>query len=224
MIYRTFASKRVMCRTHVPKHSTETSARSKAFQGFTLIETIIVIAATTLIFITLGTLLAYFYKTNAYTLEQSIAVGQARRGVEDAMKYMREASYGSDGSYPIESAATSSITFYANINSDWAIEKVTYVLQDGTLYRVSAEPMGSPPSYTGGAPATTTVAVSVVNNSSTPLFRYFDDTGTELVMPVNVSKIASIETTVVIDVNVNRAPVSFTLSGGATLRNLKNQL
>ncbi len=194
-------------------------------RGFTLIETIVVIAMTALIMVTLGTLLAYFYKTNAYTLQQSIAVGQARLGVEDAMKYLREASYGDDGSYPIESVATSSITFYANIsNASPSIARVTYTLQQGTLYRVVEASAGNPPSYVGAPSATTTIATSVVNDATTPVFRYFDNTGTELTMPVNISKIASIETTVVVDVNVNRAPVAFTLSGAATLRNLKNQL
>ena len=72
---------------------------------------------------------------------------QARSGVEDAMKYLREASYGSDGSYPIASVATSSITFYANVNNDTFIEQVTYLLQNGTFYRVVGEPSGNPPTY-----------------------------------------------------------------------------
>lgn len=197
---------------------------SKCFgAGFTLIETIVVIAMTVLIFITLGTLLAYFYKTNAYALEQSSAVGQARSGVEDAMKYLREASYGSDGSYPIASVATSSITFYANVDNDTFIEQVTYLLRNGTFYRVVGEPSGNPPTYANETFSTSTIATSVVNATSTPVFRYFDNTGAELSAPINISKIISIKTTVVVDVNVNRAPVAFTLSGGATLRNLRNQ-
>ncbi|MHB0865874.1 MAG: PulJ/GspJ family protein [Minisyncoccota bacterium] len=192
--------------------------------GFTLVETLVVIAITALISITLGVLLSYFYKTNQYTLEQSTAVAHARTGIEDAMRYLREASYGSDGSYPVESVSTSSIVFYANVNTDVAIERVTYSLQGGTLYRTVTEPAGNPPSYVGSIPATTTVATAVVNDPSTPVFQYYDNTGTELTAPVNVSKIASVKTTVVIDVNANRAPVSFTLSGGATLRNLKVQL
>ena len=191
--------------------------------GFTLIETVVVIGVTALIMVTLGTLLAYFYKTNAYTLQQATAVAEARRGVDDAMQYLREASYGSDGSYPIESAATSSITFYANIDSSSAIEKVTYALQGGTLYRIVAEPVGNPLTYTGATLATTTIATQVVNATSTPVFLYFDSSGTQLSMPANISKIASVETTVVIDVDVNRAPVAYTLSGGATLRNLRAQ-
>lgn len=192
-------------------------------RAFTLVETVIAVAATALIMVTLGSLIVYFYKTNAYTLEQSIAVGQARRGVEDAMKNLREASYGDDGSYPVASVATSSIRFYANLDSAANIEQVTYTLKNATLYRVVVSSVGNPPSYTGGTVATTTVTTSVVNATSTPVFRYFDNTGTELSTPVDISNIASIQTTLVIDVNVNRAPVSFTLSGGATLRNLKSQ-
>lgn len=192
-------------------------------KAFTLIETIMVIALTALISLTLGTLIVYFYKTDAYAIEQSTAVAQARRGVEDAMRYLREASYGSDGSYPIQSVATSSITFYANVDSDAVIERISYSLIKRVLYRTVTQPAGNPPVYTG-AVSTSTIATPVVNAPGTPIFRYFDGNGVELASPVNISKIASVSTTVVIDTNLARAPVSFTLSGGATLRNLREQL
>ena len=194
-----------------------------SIRAFTLVETVVTAAATALVFVTLGVLLSYFYKTNSFTLEQSTAVGQARRGVEDAMLYLREASYGSDGSYPIKSVATSSITFYANTNNDSAIEQVTYKIINRTFYRTVAAPIGSPLTYVGASISTSTVATSVINGTSTPAFRYFDNAGSELFSPVDISGIASIRTTIVIDVNVNRTPVAFTLSGWATLRNLKNQ-
>lgn len=191
------------------------------YRAFTLVETVVVVALTAFMMLVLSVLLVYFYKTNAYTLEESISVAEARRGVEDAMKYLREASYGSDGSYPIANAATSTITFYADMNNDGVVERVTYVLENGTLYRLSEAPSGNPPSYVGAAVSTSTVATSVTNGTSTPMFRYFDSSGAELTAPVNLADIGSIETTVVVDVNVNRAPVAFTLSGGATLRNLQ---
>jgi type II secretory pathway pseudopilin PulG len=192
--------------------------------GFTLVETIVVAATTALIFVVIGMLLSYFYKTNEYTLEQSVAVWNARNGVEDAMTHLREASYGSDGSYPIASAATSSITFYANINNDSYIERVTYSFINGVLYRTVAEPYGNPVSYSSTTISTTTVATSVINGTSTPVFTYFDDTGAQLSTPTNIKNISSVDTTVIIDVNVNRAPVPFTLSSSATLRNLREQL
>lgn len=191
--------------------------------GFTLIETMVVVSMTALVLTTLGSLISYFYKTNAYALEQSIAVVQARKGVGDAMLYLREASYGSDGSYPIKSAATSSITFYANTDDDPTVEMVTYSLIDKTLYRTVTTPVGDPLSYASATIATSTVSLPVTNGASTPLFRYFNNAGAELFSPVDISDIASIQATVVVDVNVNRSPVAFTLSGGATLRNLQNR-
>jgi type II secretory pathway pseudopilin PulG len=196
---------------------------AKARRAFTLVETVVVIAITALILVTLGVLLSYFYKTNKYTLEQAVQVEQARRGVEDALRYLREASYGSDGSYPIKTAATSTITFYTNVDSDQVIERVTYALISGTFYRVVTQPAGNPPAYTG-AISTSTLSMPVVNSTSTPVFHYFDDTGAELPTPANIAQIASVQTTLVVDANINRAPISFTLSGGATLRNLRDQL
>jgi type II secretory pathway pseudopilin PulG len=191
--------------------------------GFTLVETVVVIALTALISLTLGILLVYFYKTDTYTLQQSMQVEQARRGVENAMRYLRQASYGSDGNYPISNAATSTITFYSNTDVDSSIERITYKVQNGTFYEVITQPAGNPPAYTG-AVSTTTLSTPIVNASSTPIFRYFDDTGAELLPPVNVGAIASIQTTLIIDADVNRSPVSFTLSAAATLRNLREQL
>ncbi len=192
--------------------------------GFTLVEAIVTVAVSTLVLLTLGKLIVYFYQTNAYTLQEATAISQARRGVENAMRDLREASYGSDGSYPVMTAATSSLTFFANANADTAIERITYRLIRGTLYRTVVLSAGNPPSYVGGAISTSTVATSVVNSAATAVFQYFNEAGTLISTPVNISQIASIRTTLVVDVNVNRAPVSFTLTAGATLRNLKSQL
>lgn len=192
--------------------------------AFSLLETVIIVALTAFVTLTLGMLLVYFYKTNTYTLQQTTAVEQARRGVEDTVGHIREASYGTDGSYPIASAATSSLVFYGNVDSDPTIEHIKYTLQKGNFYRIVGEPVGNPPTYVGETLSTTTVILSVVNGTSTPIFRYYDTSGNELPLPINVSKIASIKTTIIIDVDVNRAPYAFTLSGGAMLRNLDNQL
>jgi type II secretory pathway pseudopilin PulG len=191
-------------------------------RAFTLIETIVIVAVVALISVTLGMLLTMFYRTNAYTLEQTVATAQARKGVEDAMLYLREASYASDGSYPIANVGTSTITFYTNVDNSIAVEKVTYSVKGGVLYRVVATPTGTPPSYTNVTLATTTIATSVVNGTSTPIFRYFDSSSVEIVPPVTIPKIASVRTTVIVDVNVNRTPTPLTLSAGATLRNLQS--
>ncbi len=192
-----------------------TSAR-----GFTLIETITVIAILALVGGALTYMIQYFYRSNDYVLQEETAVANARQGLSTSIESLREASYADDGSYPISSAATSSITFYADVNNTGDVEEIKYYLSGSTLYRGIITATGTPPSYVGQKQATSTIAVYVVNSTSTPIFAYYDSSGNQLSTPINIASIASIGTTLKIDVDPNRAPVTYTLIGNATLRNL----
>ncbi len=154
-------------------------------------------------------------------LEQSQAVNSARESITHAMTDLREASYGADGSYPIAAAATSTVTFYADVDADGVVEKVRYYLAGTTLYRGITSPGGSPLSY-AGQPETTTLVIDNIRNGTVPLFTYFDANGAQLLDPVNVAAVASVRATVYTDVDPNRAPAVYTLSGSATLRNIHN--
>lgn len=177
--------------------------------GFTLIETVIVISLTAFIIGAICTTLVFFYQTHARVLAETAAVGQARRGVEEATRHFREAQYHPDGSYPIKTATASTLTFYNNINDDIAIEQVTYRTIAGVLYRTVA---------TSDSVATTTLATSVANTASTPLFRYFNEAGVELTDPVNASQVVSVKTTLIISSATSQASSTITLSSNATLR------
>jgi len=170
---------------------------------------VVVIAITSILMVALGSLLVFFYKTNAYVYQQASATLQARRGIDDTLRHVREASYGSDGSYPVLTAATSTLAFTANTNSDDTIEQVTYRLTLENLSRT----------VEGASTATTLLSTSVVNGTSTPIFRYYDKTGAELGAPVDTSKIFAVTMTLKIRVLTGRDPSTFTLSGRATLRN-----
>ncbi len=189
-------------------------------RAFTLVETIVTVGLTAFVMTALGVLIQYFYKTNQYALEQTQAVNSARSSIEHTVADLREAIYGADGSYPIALVATSSITFYANVDNDPLIEKVRYYLSDSSLLRGTTKPAGSPPSYAGQPETTTLVIDNMRNGASTPLFTYFDANGAELPSPVNIAKIRSVHIDVLTDVNPLRAPDVYTLVGEATLRNL----
>ncbi len=191
-------------------------------RGFTLIEMVVTIAVTAVVMGALTFLIIYFYRTNAYVFEQASAVQNARNGVENAMRYLREASYGADGSYPIVSAATSSVKFYVDMKGDGTIEQM-HLYRVGTyLYEGITYPTATvPPSYAGQPEETHIISSYVRNSTSTPIFRYYDAQGSELTPPINLSKIASVNTTLTVNINPARAPDDFTLSLGATLRNLR---
>jgi prepilin-type N-terminal cleavage/methylation domain-containing protein len=188
-------------------------------RGFTLAETVVVIAIVAVVGLAVTSMIAFFYKSNAYVFQQTSALDSAHRGVEYSFLNIREASYGDDGSYPVAQAATSSITFYADVDNDGPIERIRVYLAGGTLYRGVTNSAGSPPTYSGQTEAISTIATNVVNAPAVPIFRYFNKDGTELTTPINVSDIASVATELSVDLNPSRAPDIFTLRASATLRN-----
>lgn len=192
-------------------------------KGFTLIETMVVIAVVITAGVSLMGSIQYFYRSNAFILEQTAALESARRGHAFTLQNVREASYGDDGSYLITNAATSTVTFHADIDKDGGIERVRAYLSNGTLYRGITNSTGNPASYVGQPETRETIAVSIKNATSTPIFTYYDADGVALTYPIDINEIVSIGVRLDVDLNPNRAPNVFTLSGTATMRNLPTE-
>lgn len=192
-------------------------------RGFTLAEMLVVVAITGIVGGSLLFVIQNFYRSNAYVFESAVSVETARRGIGTTLQDIREASYGDDGSYPISSVATSSITFYSDLDNDPNVERVRIFIQNNTLYRVVTDSAGNPPSYTGQTGATTTI-LTYIRNATTPLFTYYNAEGTALsATSTDVSEITSVAATLMVDLNPNRAPNVLTLTGTATLRNYTSQ-
>lgn len=194
----------------------------RARNGFTLVETLVVVSLTTLVGLGLCAMIAYFYRSNAYLLEATSAVDSASRGLNESITALREASYAEDGSYPIAAAATSSIIFYADMDSDSSVERVRLYLSGGVFYRAITNPAGNPPAYAGQMEVTSIIATYVKNATSTPVFRYYDASGTELTGAINTISVRRIATRLDVDINPQRAPNILILESAATLRNLRD--
>lgn len=201
-------------------HLSKTSQATN--RGFTLVETIVVVSLTVLVGGALATMIQYFYRTNSYAIQEGTATQNARLGLSTAIQDLREASYGDDGSYPIASASPTSVVFYADVNGDGSVDQVTYLFSNGSLSEGVTHSAGSPPTYVGQVTSTTTVAAYLRNTGASPVFQYYDNTGALLASPVNLSQVASVAVTLIIDVDPNRSPTPYTLTGSATLRNLEN--
>lgn len=97
-------------------------------KGFTLIETVVAIF---IFVLALGSVVGFIvaaYRTQSYTWEQSIAIDEARRGIETMVKEIREAQTADDGSFPIEKADDKEFIFYSDIDKDGQAERVRYFL------------------------------------------------------------------------------------------------
>ncbi len=193
-------------------------------RGFTLVETLTVVAIIGTVSGALMWAIVYLYRGNAYVFEAEAAVENARRGLSVSLEHIREASYADDGAYPLGTLATSSMIFYSDIDEDGGIERVRIYAIGDTLYREVTNAAGNPPSYTGQTPSTTTIAVYLRNTATTPLFVYYNDTGTMFATTSapTLADVRSVGITILTDLNPNRAPNVVTLTGAATLRNIRD--
>jgi type II secretory pathway pseudopilin PulG len=190
-------------------------------RGMTAIETMVWVAITTSAMLAITQSVQYFYRTNNYAVEQSAAISSAQRGIEQMIKTMREAAYSSTGAWPVISMATSSFSFYADVDSDPFIEQVQFSLVGHSLERRVIDPVGDPPVYTN--PATVSSISDNVRNveQSVLMFQYYDKNGVLMTDLTKIAEVRFVQATVVVNINPFRLPNQFTLRSTAALRNLK---
>lgn len=121
------------------------------------------------------------YNLVMHTSEASIA---ANRGVSEVVNVLRKIKDGSDGSYPILNADEFDLVVFSDIDKDSVIEKVHYYL-DGTNFMVGmTKPGGFPTSYASGDAETKVIIADVANNSSQPIFHYYNNQNNLIAAPV----------------------------------------
>jgi len=97
-------------------------------RGFTLTETIVAIFVFSLLMGAISGTVLILYRTHSYEWQQSLAIEEARRGIETMVKEIREAREGENGAYPIEYAGDKEFIFYSDIDNDGKTERVRYFL------------------------------------------------------------------------------------------------
>jgi len=194
----------------------------KETHGITLIETIVTVA---IIVIAMGAIsgsVITLYRTHGYTLEQSQAIAEARRGVETMVKEIREARGGDDGAYIIEKAEDFQFIFYSDIDKDEATERVRYFIQGTDFKKGVIDPQGFPVCYPPEKEEIFILSKYVRNQP--PIFRYFDGLGVELSPPARLKDTKLMRVYLVINVDPARPPQNYELTSDVQIRNLKTNL
>jgi type II secretory pathway pseudopilin PulG len=189
--------------------------------GMSYVETVVWIAIFTSATIALGSSLVYFYHTAHYSIEQSSAVASVQHAMDTMVRTIREANYGSDGSYPIISLATSSIAFYAQVNEQSPyVQKVRFFVSSSSLMQGVTNASGDPPTYSG-TEVVTRIADYVQNpRLATTTFSYFDANGTLMTDLTRIGSVRFVRANIIVDVNPNDQPTQLTLRSSTALRNL----
>ncbi|MSR87661.1 MAG: prepilin-type N-terminal cleavage/methylation domain-containing protein [Candidatus Zambryskibacteria bacterium] len=202
----------------------------KRNSGFTLIEFLVAIVIATVI----GMLVAFFARNvinlNFSSSSSMTSMLEGRKILSVMVNELRGAAPSALGSYAIESASTSTIVFFTDVNSDGVSDRIRYFIDYPTksVKRGVVLATGEPPAYNLGDESLNTLVTDVSNATSTPLFDYYDGsyvgTSTPLSLPILLLDIRLIKITVRIEKDSNQAPIPTTVSSQASLRNLKDNL
>lgn len=197
-------------------------------KGFTLVEVVVTIAIFGAIMVAVS---AFQYNVINYNRSSSVALSNTQESqaiMKIMAKELRATETGSDGSYPIVSAGTSTLTFFVDSDGDGLKEKLRYYLATTTLYRGMIKPTGSPATYLPANETIKTMITGIRNSSSTPIFEYFDGmyagTTTPMTYPLSLTSIRLIRLTLTVDSDPNKSPIPIVFTTQAELRNLKDNL
>jgi len=196
--------------------------------GFTLVEMMTAIFIFSLLALGISELSNVIFKDIKQNMSSVGDLDNARMVAINFTNEVRTASYGNDGGYPLYQAGDSQIIFYSNYGqSSGIMAKIRYFLVDNTLKKGVTIPTGNPLNYDSLLEKITTVQNNITNKN-TPVFYYYDENYTgnssipPLSQPVNISQIKYISIKMnILKINTNSSNNTFTISFGASIRNLK---
>jgi type II secretory pathway pseudopilin PulG len=193
--------------------------------GFTLVETVMVIAIYTLVMFAILQSIGVFYRYNAYTLAQAQQVNQARRGMDILIRDIREMTFADDGTFPLALMEPHRIGFYSDIDRDNSVEYVEIELASTTLEKRVYNAVGNPPVYDAIADETHLLSSYVQNlEQSTSTFFYFNSEGALATATTTVTDVVYVEAQIIVNIDPVRDPGEFMLRSSAALRNLKENI
>jgi prepilin-type N-terminal cleavage/methylation domain-containing protein len=196
-------------------------------QGFTLIETIMVVALNTMLMLVISNTITQLYKNHGYTFEQSNEIEVARRGLGTWVRDAREMTTGANGAFALVKAGTSTIGFYSDVDKDNNIEYIEYVLGTSTtLRKLTYDPTASS-TYSTTTPSKIEIMSEYVQNGkqNVVIFRYYNSSGALIASPqAMISDVSYITMNIIVNIDPVRSPGEFMLQGSAAPRNLKTNL
>ncbi len=195
--------------------------------GMTLVELVIVIGITLVLFFSISAGAVYLYQTNGYTVAQSYEIDHARRGLQSFIRDAREMTYADDGTFPIAITEANRFGFYSDINRDDMVEYTEYILAGTTITKYTYAPVGTPPVYDMVTPVAVEKLSEYVQNieQATSTFYYYDGSGVPLSFPgALLTDIRYIEARIIVNIDPLRSPGEFLLHSGVAPRNLKDNL
>jgi type II secretory pathway pseudopilin PulG len=197
----------------------------------TLVEMLVAIAVMLIAMEGFTYLFVRSWDTNKSTIEMGLASTTASRAVNQTIIQLRAIKQGDNGDYPIEEADDFDLTIYTDIDDDGITERVHYYLDLATdeFKRGVTDPTtGTPVTYASGDTTTTTMARFITNESTEPVFYYYNDdypgdtTNNPLTTPASLGNIQLVRVKMKVNIDPVHAPENINIESFVDLRNLHN--
>jgi type II secretory pathway pseudopilin PulG len=202
------------------------TTRQQYMRGMTLVEVVVVIGIYTILLLAITASISSLYQTNSYAIAEADEINNARRGMTQWSRDVKELTTAEDGNFPIAIIEEHRFGYYSDTDQDDAVEYVEYILATTTLTKYSYDPTGSPATYNLTLPdKKETLSLYVQNiNQGTSTFMYFDDAGTQLSSTSHLINVRYIRAQIIVNIDPNRSPGEFMLRSSIAPRNLKDNL
>lgn len=193
----------------------------KKKSGITFIEVVVTIA---ILVSSIGIFTLLFlrswemHKFSFSVAQMQVETTQALQGMVDTIRNARQAD---SGAFPLATVDNNELVFYTNIDGDDEIERVRYVLSGQGITKEIRNPTNDiPPQYPSGYETSSVILSSVRNSGSQPLFRYYDNTNSELSGSFSVNDVTMVGVYILFDEDENTPPDSMEIESFASIRNL----
>ncbi|HLC95023.1 MAG TPA: type II secretion system protein, partial [Patescibacteria group bacterium] len=120
---------------------------SHIHHGFSVIETIILIAILGIMLVVIVSFENDMFSLNAYIRDSLDSQQQSKQFLVTFVDEIRSASSSNTGTYPIAEATDASFMFYSDIDNNGTKERIRYFLDGSTLKKSILSPTGSPLGY-----------------------------------------------------------------------------
>ncbi|MCD5381028.1 MAG: prepilin-type N-terminal cleavage/methylation domain-containing protein [Candidatus Pacebacteria bacterium] len=202
------------------------ASRLKNNQGMTLVEVVVVVGIFTVLSLGISTSVTSLYKNNSYAISQAEEIDNARRGMTQWNRDVKEMTTAEDGTYPVAVIEEHRFGYYSDTDQDSSVEYVEYVLATTTLTKYKYNATGTPAAYSTTTPdSIETLSLYVQNiNEATSTFTYFDNAGLQLSSTSPIVDVKYIKAQIIVNIDIARSPGEFMLRSSVAPRNLKDNL
>lgn len=173
-------------------------------KGFTIVELLVVMAITLVLFAAFTTWFFLTLNAEQYSTNLLMSTEQARESLLAVSRELRETVPGEDGSYMIVSALPEELIFFSDVDSDVQAERIRYFRDGVDLKRGIVQASGFPITYDLDTEQVEVVATYLANEPGDDMFQYYGlgyrDDVDPLPDPVEVKDVRLIHMNVLIDV------------------------